>query len=441
MSLADRSTTQPYLRSGLKPKQIRRRPLVFLFNGGPGSSSAWLHLGAFGPQRLVLGEAGLTLPEKPYRTTPNQYSLLDVADLVFIDPISTGFSRPSDPIAARGFYGFRNDGESIAEFIKLYLEQEKRLDSPCLLVGESYGAMRACGLVPELEERHGIVVNGIVLVSGPIVMGQRQPSDLILPTAAATAHYHGLLGEKYQALDRETFLERVDQFIEKSYRPALRAKDLDDETRERVTAQVREFTGLKSLRGLRFSLREARVNATRLLDVEGLGIYDTRVTSQKRRGLRFRGSTGDPALEAIREPMGAVISDYLTRDLGYQTDLDYKLIIRVPMWSHSGSNASETLTRAFRTNKGLRVLVTCGYYDTVTPMAVVKQAVEDADMTPRQRGRIRYENYEGGHMMYTNIPSLEKLSRDLRAFIREASKRQRGPALVPASDLTTDRDS
>ncbi|MFT4547305.1 MAG: carboxypeptidase C (cathepsin A) [Verrucomicrobiales bacterium] len=425
-----------YQRSDLKPRQRNKRPVLFLFNGGPGSSSAWLHLGAFGPRRVVLGEAGLVNPPKPYRTTPNQYSLLDIADLVFVDPISTGFSRAADPIAARGFYGFRNDCESIATFIKLYLEQEGRSRSPCLLAGESYGAMRACGLVPELEEHHGIVVNGIILISGPIVMGQKQPADLALPTAAATAHYHGLLGARYQALDREDLLKRVDDFSRRTYRPALGGQTLDDEERERITAQLRDLTGLDRLRGLRYSLREVRVNTTRKLGVESIGAYDTRVTTKARRGL-FRGATGDPALAVIREPMDAVIGDYLTTELGYQTDLDYRLMVRIPMWSHSGSKASETLTRAFQTNRGLRVMVACGYYDTVTPMAVVKKAVEDAKLTPEQRRHLRFKNYEGGHMMYTNLPTLEKLSRDLRAFIREASARKRGPALVPASTCAT----
>ncbi|MGI9243868.1 MAG: S10 family serine carboxypeptidase-like protein [Verrucomicrobiales bacterium] len=421
-----------YHRTGLAPDQLAQRPIAFVFNGGPGSSSAWLHLGAFGPRRLVLGEAGLTEADHPYRTVANQHSLIDVADLVFIDPIGTGFSRATDIVAARGFYSFRSDVRSIAEFIKLYMAREQRLNSPCCLIGESYGAMRACGLVPELEAGHGIVVNGIVLVSGPIVMGKRVPPDQLLPTAAATAHFHGLLNPDLQALGRQELLERVGGFVDNAYRPALGEQGVDPESRDRVAAEVRAFTGLRRLRGLSFSLREVRVNACRELGVESIGIYDARVTSNARGG-RFRGATGDPALALIREPMTAVMGDYLTRDLGYQTDLDYELLKRIPMWSHSGSKASDTLTRALQTNRGLKTMVACGYYDTVTPMAVVRRAVEDAEFTPAQRKNISFKNYEGGHMMYTNLPSLKQLSADVRAFIRKSSLRKRGPALVPTA--------
>ena len=421
-----------YHRTGLDTRQLEQRPVVFLFNGGPGSSSAWLHLGAFGPRRLVLGESGLEEATPPHRTTANQHSLIDVADLVFIDPVGTGFSRATDVITARGFYGFRSDVRAIAEFIHLYLTRTDRLRSPCCIVGESYGAMRACGLVPELEEEHGIVVNGIVLVSGPIVMGQRAPSDQLLPTAAATAHYHRLLSPELQSIDRQKLLQRVGEFVGQAYRPALEAEVIEAETRDLVAAQVRAFTGLRRLRGLSFSLREIRVNACRELGVESIGIYDARVTSSARGG-PFRGATGDPALALIRDPMESVIQDYLTGDLGYNTDLEYKLLHRIPMWNHSGSKASDTLTRALETNRGLQALIVCGYYDTVTPMAVVRRAVEDAEISPTQRKGIEFKNYEGGHMMYTNLPTLQKLSRDVRAFIRKAAKRKRGPALIPTA--------
>ena len=419
-----------YQREGLNAKQLKKRPVVFLFNGGPGSSSAWLHLGAFGPQRLVLGKAGLTKPDAPYRTVENEHSLIDVADLVFIDPIGTGFSRAADAIVARSFYSFRGDVRSVAEFIKRYLDQEKRVAAPCIIIGESYGAMRACGLAPELEEKHGIVVNGLVLVSGPIVMGRGSTPDLILPTAAATAHYHGLLDKHLQVLDRARLVAMVDEFVEKAYRPALDGERIDDETRDQIAGQVRAFTGLPRLRGLSFSLRELRVNTLRQIGVESIGYYDTRVVSRNRRG-PFRGATGDPAMEVIRDPMDAVMQKYLTTSLGYQSDLEYRLLNRIAIWSHAGSKASDTLTRALQTNRGLQVFVASGYYDTITPMAVVRRAVEDAKFGPGQRDNVRFKAYEGGHMMYTNLPALEELSRDVRDFVRRSAKRKRGPALVP----------
>ncbi len=285
---------------------------------------------------------------------------------------------------------------------------------------------------PELEEEHGIVVNGIVLVSGPIVMGKKSPSDQLLPTAAATAHYHGLLSPELQSIDRQKLLQRVGEFVDQAYRPALEAEAIEAETRDLVAAKVSAFTGLRRLRGLSFSLREIRVNTGRELGVESVGIYDARVTSSARGG-PFRGATGDPALALIRDPMDSVIQDYLTRELGYNTDLEYKLLHRIPMWNHFGSKASDTLTRALETNRGLQALIVCGYYDTVTPMAVVRRAVEDAEISPEQRQGIEFKNYEGGHMMYTNLPTLQKLSRDVRAFIRKAAKRKRGPALVPTA--------
>ena len=422
-----------YTRNGVDEKARKKRPIAFVFNGGPGSSSAWLHLGAFGPQRLVLGDAGLTKPEAPHRTTANAHSILDVADLVFIDPIGTGFSRAADIVAARTFYSFRGDVRSVAEFIKLYLEKHERKESPCFLIGESYGAMRACGLVPELEEKHKVVVNGIVLISGPIVMGRRSPSDHLLPTAASIAHYHGLLDDSLQGLPRGELLRRVDSFVEEDYKAALADPDaLDDESYDRIADQVERFTGLDRLRGLSFSLREVRALVGRELDLEGVGVYDARVTTTERSG-RFRGAGSDPAMKVIGEPMEAVMGDYLIEDLGFDTDLEYRLLNRMTMWSHRGSRASSTLKRALKTNRGLRVFVATGLYDTVTPTGVVRHAVEEAEMTPEQRKGIEYRNYEGGHMMYTNIPELERLSGDVRKFIRSAAKRKRGPALVPVS--------
>ena len=263
-------------------------------------------------------------------------------------------------------------------------------------------------------------------------MGRGSRSDLLLPTAAATAHYHGLLDENLQSLGRDELIGRVGEFVENAYRPALEGDGVDGDTREQIAAQVRAFTGLPRLRGLTFSLRETRVNTLRRIGVESIGAYDTRVTSDSRRGA-FRGATGDPAMEIIRDPMEGVMENYLKETLRYETELEYRLLHRINLWSHSGSKASSTLTRALQTNRGLRVLVASGYYDAVTPMAVVRRAVEDAKFAPGQRENVRFKTYEGGHMMYTNLPALKELSRDVREFIRESAKRKRGPALVPIS--------
>lgn len=411
------------------------RPVTFSFNGGPGSSSVWLHLGVLGPRRVALDDEGFA-PPPPYRLADNEHALLDVSDLVFIDPVGTGFSRAVTGEKAKEFHGFTKDIESVGDFIRLWSSRYGRWLSPKFLAGESYGTTRAAGLSEYLQTRHGMFLNGLMLISSVLDFatlrfgpGNDLPPLLYLPSYTATAHFHGALEPDLQARPLPELLEEVERFALERYAPALlRGADLPDEERDEIARQLARYTGLS----------EAYVRATdlridilrfckELLRHRGLtvGRLDSRYTGIDRdaAGERFEF---DPAYAAIQGPYTACFNDYVRRELRFESDLPYEVLAGLyETWSYKEFegryvNVAESLRKALSLNPHLRVHVATGLYDLATPYFASAYTVAHLGLATSQRGSVTTSTYEAGHMMYVRKASLEKLKGELGAFVEAA---------------------
>ena len=412
------------------------RPLTFSFNGGPGSSSVWMHLGLFGPKRVELDDDG-NPSAPPYRLVTNEVSLLDVTDLVFIDPVSTGYSRPVEGVKAKDFHSVTADVESVGEFIRLYTGRYERWRSPKFLAGESYGTTRAAGLAGHLQERHGMYLNGLILVSAILEFGTARfgpgndlPPLLFLPTYAATAHYHGKLDAELQALELTLLLQRVEEFALSRYAPALLLGDrLPDEERAAVVSELARYTGLSEEYVGSTDLRIEIFRFTKeLLRSEGrtVGRIDSRYTGVDRdsAGERFEF---DPSMSATQGPYTATLNDYLRGELRYLSDLPYEVLANLyKSWSYKDVenrylNVAETLRKAMSMNPHLKVHVANGYYDLATPYYATLHTFAHMGLPPEQRDNVSMSFYEAGHMMYVHRQSLLHMREELERFIGTAS--------------------
>lgn len=409
------------------------RPLAFVFNGGPGSSSVWLHLGAIGPKRVVLQPEGW-MPSPPFRLEDNAYSWLDLADLVFIDPVGTGYSRAADPEKKKEFWSLENDLKSVGEFIRLYLTRAKRWHSPLFLAGESYGTTRAAGLAGHLFSQ-GIAFNGLVLISTVLnfqtiefEQGNDLPYVLFLPTYAATAWYHHKLSPALQERSVREVVEEAEAWAETEYLVALTKGDrLSDSDRQTVIAQLAAYTGL----------------SPRFIDDSNLRVRDRHffkelLRDQKRTvgrlDSRFKGIDKlavsehidcDPAMSATTPPYTAMINQYLRAELGYETDLRYEILShdigKEWEWDRGKyPDTSEPLRSAVSQNPFMKVLIAMGYYDLATPPSATQYTLSHMDLDPALRGNFQVTTYEAGHMMYIDIPSLAKLKQDVTQFVQAA---------------------
>lgn len=407
-----------------------QRPLMFSFNGGPGSSSVWLHLGALGPKRVPMGEEG-ELPPPPYRLVDNEHTWLDQTDLVFIDPVGTGYSRAQTPELGKKFWGLKGDIESVGEFIRLYLTRYERWSSPLFLVGESYGTTRAAGLAGHLIEK-GIAFNGIVLVSSILNFqtayfekGNDLPYVLFLPTYAATAWYHKRLAPDLQENLRRTLAE-VEGWAATEYTVALaKGNRLTPDERREVIARLARYTGL-SERYLDDS--DLRVQIHRfckelLRDLRRtVGRLDSRLRGMDALAASERPDF-DASMAAIRPPYTAAFNDYVRAKLGYKTDLPYHILgggISTPWdWgaSQGYADTSESLRGAFARNPFMRLFVASGYYDLATPYFATAYTLSHMGLDPSLAGNITTAEYEAGHMMYIQSKSLAKLKADVAAFL------------------------
>jgi len=409
-----------------------KRPLTFSFNGGPGSSSVWLHLGVLGPRRVVMTYEG-DLPKPPYQLTDNEFSLLDQTDLVFIDPISTGYSRPADGEKAKQFHGFKKDIESVGDFIRLYTTRYNRWLSPKFLIGESYGTTRASGLSGYLQERHGLYLNGIMLVStvlnfGTIdfTPGNELPYVLFLPSYAATAWYHRALRVRRPL---QGLLAEVQEFAVNEYAPALLKGDaLPKRERAAILEKLARFTGLtidyldrSNLRvpDFRFfkELLRSRGRTVGRLDSRFLGID---------RDTLGEGAENDPSYTNIVGPYTAAFYDYIRRELNFEKDTPYEILnFQVWPWSYAEHEnqhvyVAETLRKAMTTNPHLKVFVANGYYDLATPYFATEYVFNHLGLDESLRGNLSMAYYEAGHMMYIHLPALEQMKKDLADFIEKA---------------------
>lgn len=412
-----------------------RRPLTFSFNGGPGSSSVWLHLGLLGPRRVLMDEEGRALPP-PYRLVDNEQALLDVTDLVFIDPVSTGFSRAVAGEKPGEFHGFSKDIESVGDFIRLYTSRYRRWLSPKFLAGESYGTTRAAGLAGYLQQRHGLYLNGLMLISAVLNFGTLEfdpgndlPYILFLPTYAATAAYHGRLDAELRA-DLPATLAEVRAFALDEYAPALmRGASLSPERRAAIAARLARYTGLSVEYILRSNLRVRDDRFVKELLREGgrtVGRLDSRFQGVDRDAVGERAEF-DPSLAAITGPYTAALNDYVRGELQFPSDLPYEILTgRVWPWSYSTFenryvDVADTLRQAMAQNPHLKVHVASGYYDLATPFFATDYTLDQLALDEALRQNISMSYYPAGHMMYIHRPSLVELKRQLAGFVAVAS--------------------
>ncbi len=413
-----------------------QRPLTFSFNGGPGSSSVWLHLGLFGPRRVQMGDAGALLPP-PYKLVDNDVSLLEISDLVFIDPVSTGYSRAVPGETPQQFHGVTQDVESVADFIRLYTTRNKRWSSPKFLAGESYGTTRAAGLSGYLQQRYGMYLNGIVLISSILNFetaefdaGNDLPYILYLPTYTAIAWYHKKLPADLQSGNVQKAVEESRKFAVGEYQDALMAGDaLTAARRAEIMQKVARLTGLSPDYIDRTNLRiEIQRFTKELLRSERrtVGRIDARFTGIDRDAAGERPEL-DPSIAAIIGPYSGMLNNYVRNDLKFDSDLPYEVLTgRVRPWSYAPYenryvNVAETLRSAMTQNPFLHVFVAKGYYDLATPFFAADYTFDHLGLDPTLRGHLSGAYYEAGHMMYVHPPSLAKLKADIAQFIKSST--------------------
>jgi carboxypeptidase C (cathepsin A) len=412
-----------------------QRPITFCFNGGPGSSSVWLHLGAFGPRRVDIPDE-VQPPPPPYALVDNAESILDLSDLVFIDPVDTGYSHPVGQGESKDFHGIKEDVASVAEFIRLYTTRNGRWNSPKLIAGESYGTTRAAALASKLFES-GIALNGLVLVSAALNFntfvaepGNDLPHLLFLPGYAATAWFHDALSERPDAL--RPFLDEVRDFALGDYAESLlRGTALSEARRMEIARRLAAYTGLDEAWILRSDLRIPPQRFFKELLRE-------RGQTVGRLDSRFLGMDPDPMEDAQQEdpsytaPLGAytaLMQDYLRRELGYEEDRRYEILsLKVnEAWNWNEGkrmgypNVVGDLRRAMLLNPHLKVFFGAGIYDLGTPYASIEHSANHLGAEAHLSDNVELALYEAGHMMYLHPPSRTKLKEDLRAFYASAA--------------------
>ena len=419
-----------YERTGIDA--TKPRPVTFCFNGGPGSSSVWLHMGALGPKRVVLSADGLTASAPPYQLTDNEYSLLDATDLVFIDPVSTGYSRAEKEDKANEFHGFQQDINAVADFIRLYVTRNERWDSPKYVAGESYGAIRASGLASTLQDRYGMYINGVALISGVLdfrTLYTHTSNDLpyvvFLPSMTAAAHFHKKLAEPLMA-DLKKSVADSEAFAMGEYSTALmKGNALTVDERSSIVKKLATFTGLDESfideHNLRIDPTAFRKELLRDSGVS-IGRFDSRMEGfdSQRAG---ESPDYDASYSIIYGAYASTLNAYLREDLKFETDLPYEILTsRVQPWSYSNFTnryvtVADHLADALSDNTHLKIFVACGYHDLATPHLAIRYTINHIPVAPQLRSNFTFGFYDGGHMMYTNLGSLAALKADLAKWM------------------------
>lgn len=415
---------------GNPPAQSGQRPVTFCFNGGPGSASVWLHVGALGPRRVKMNDDG-SMPPPPFRMVDNQYSLLNASDLVFIDPVATGFSRPTKDEKADKFFGDAADLDSVGEFIRLWTTRNNRWLSPKYLCGESYGVFRAAGLAEYLRGRYGMYLNGLILASGVLNFatissdtGNDLPYPLILPAYTAAAHFHNKLPPDLQA-DLDQALAESRKFAGGEYLDALhQGADLPAAERRKVVAELARLTGLKPSVIEDNNLRvDPGVFRKQLLHDEGLilGAYDARLTGRDGNPAT-PWAEFDPSSAAVMGPFSAAMNAYVRDELKFEDDLPYELLAGVQPWDYGArnnyANASDKLASVMNQEPYLKVLVLGGRCDLVCPIDTMRYSIDHLPLAPAYRKNVQFAQFDAGHMMYINLPDLKKMQQVIEKFIQ-----------------------
>jgi carboxypeptidase C (cathepsin A) len=413
----------------LDDADLTTRPITFVFNGGPGSSSIWLHMGLLGPRRVDIGDLAAPHPP-PYRLVDNAETLLAVSDLVFIDPMSTGHTRAVEGGKAREYHGFGKDVEQVSELIRLWCTREDRWMSPKYLLGESYGTVRAVAVAERLSTRHSMALNGIVLVSSVLDFGSQDfGHDKIdesclnfLPTYTAIAHYHGKVRGRFAKLRQE-----AEAFSAGPYRAALAAgRRMPAKERVSVVRTLARLTGLSEDYIDRADLRpEHERFCTELLRDRGLAVgrIDGRFTGPLQSRIAEK-MDADPSMDATSGPYAAALHHYLRSELGNTQDLSYEVIARNASseWSFKEFEGkpifvADKLERVMRANRHLRVRIEYGYYDLATPYHAAENMVAHLRLPSEAFDRIEHEYFETGHMPYLHEPSRKKEAAGIAAFV------------------------
>lgn len=420
-------------------KDPAQRPITFAYNGGPGSASMWLHMGALGPRRVVATDAGQT-PPPPYRVVDNAYSLIDRTDLVLIDPVGTGLSHALGQKKDKDFWGVDPDIESVSRFIQQYVTENNRWNSPKYLLGESYGTTRSAGIVDYLQTRDNMAFNGVVLVSVALDLeaifdgpGNERPFPLFVPSFAATSYYHHVLPT--QPADRDAFLAEVRAWALGPYTTALMKGDaLGDAERQAVAAKLHEYTGLSVAYIEKANLRVAESEYTQELlreHRETVGRLDSRYT-----GVSFdplaQNAEYDPQSASISAAFTAAFFDYYHRELNVPGDRSYVVTADAYKswdWKHHVRggvqpmvNTGVDLAHAIGFNPDLRVLVLNGVYDLATPFTATEYMMDHLGLAPALRSHVIMKDFDAGHMMYLNEPSLVRMKADVAAFIDQTDR-------------------
>lgn len=420
-----------YERSDIK--DTGSRPLIFSFNGGPGSASVWMHIAYTGPKLLNIDDEGY--PLQPYGYKDNPYSILDVADIIFIDPVNTGFSRIIDPSASRStFFGVSADIKYLADWITTFVNRSSRWSSPKYLIGESYGTNRVSGLALELQSRHWMYLNGVILVS-PTGLGIQRDgvntAGLSLPYFAATAWYHKVLDPSLQAIDLTDYLPEVEKFTIEEYLPALnRGGTLSDAKRAEIAKKVARYAGLKESFVLENNLMIGTSQFWKeLLRDKGytVGRLDSRYLGIDKRDGGERPDYNSE-LSSWLHSFTPPINMYLRDELKFETDLEYNMFGPVHPWTQDRVNLAENLRRAMAENPYLKVMVQAGYYDGATDYFNSKYNIWHADPAGKFQDRYSWKGYRSGHMMYLRKEDLIKANDDIREFIKWSTPNPGEPA-------------
>lgn len=419
-----------YERTDIKDKSTR--PLTISFNGGPGTASVWMHIGYTGPAVLNIDDEGY--PVQPYGYKSNPYSILDETDILYVDPVNTGYSRIVGDTPKDNFFGVNADIKYLADWVTGFVNRYDRWASPKFLIGESYGTTRVSGLVLQLQQAHWMYINGVILVSPTslgIERGSATGAALLLPYYTATSWYHKKLSQDLMKKDLNEILPEVEFFTMNELIPALnKGNSLSDSDRQRIAEQIAHFTGISEQVVIQNNLAiPTNLYWKELLREDGftIGRLDSRYRGIDKKDAGT-GPDFNPELTSWLHAFTPPINMYLKNELNYKTDFQYKMFGSVWPWDQKNNNTGDNLRQAMAINPFLHVLVQSGYYDGACDYFNAKYNLWQMDPAGKLKDRMSWEGYRSGHMMYLRKDDLKESTDHLRQFIKKAIPGEGVPA-------------